>query len=276
MIVHVAPPRHPPQPVRADSLAPRLPLYLRGRKPTWVGVDGPAFLVRRQDKADARYPFSRIARIISGPGVEWSGRALGACLAQDIPVVFLDRDGHPAGYLHAWQRHPSRLDTVLTELLDRPDGFEHYALWLRAERMRTLQDWQRSLSLSGKTIDMAEFSALVHRYVYRTDDSSLGMWAEDLYRGALSAYVLQQLQRCGARPLYWCHDARPLHLANDLASLLLLHLALEMRGFGDRIHGDEAAMLTVLHKLGEKVQTLCGSILGRLHKHIRELLEQWH
>lgn len=273
MIVHIAVPRHTP--ARPDGCAPRLPLYLRGRVPTRVDVDGPAFLVQRQDKSPARYPFARVARIISATSVQWSARALTACMEQDIPIVFTGRGGVVCGYLHAIQRSPSRLDAALTELLDRPDALEHYALWLRAERMRTLQEWRQSREVAGRPVDEDEFRQLLRRHVYHADQALHGMAAESLYTSALSAYVLQQLQRSGARPQYWGPAAQPLRLANDLTALLSLRLALEMHGLGEAAHGDDAVMLTVLHNFGPKVQDHCHGLLARLHKHIREVLERW-
>lgn len=275
MIVHVAVPRHTPEPAAADASNHRLPLYLRGQVPTRVDVDGPAFLVRRQGRAAARYPFSRVARIIAGQSVEWSARALASCLQHDIPVVFTDRQGAPAGYLHARLRSPSRLDAILTELMDRPDGLDYYTQWQRAERMHALQDWRRSRAASGQPVEEDEFRERARRHVYQSEEEAHGIAAESLYKSAIQAFVLQQLQRSGTRTLYWGTGARALHLAKDLADLLMLRLALELDGLGSAAHGDEAAMLTVLHNFGRKVQDECNALLSRLHKHIREVLEQW-
>lgn len=273
MIVHVAVPRHTSAPQAVDSH--RLPLYLRGQVPTRVDIDGPAFLVQRQGKAAVRYPFNRVARIVTGQTVEWSARAIASCLRHDIPVVYTDRQGAPVGYLHARLRTPSRLDAVLIELMDRPDGFEHYAHWLRAERMRAILDWRRARAASGHPLGEDEFRERVRRHVYQSAEEAHGIAAEALYKSAIQAYVLQLLQRSGTRPLYWGIGARALHLAKDLAELLMLRLALELDGLGSVAQGDESAMLSVLHNFGQKVQAVGYALLSRLHKHTREVLEQW-
>lgn len=275
MIVHVAVPRHTTDPGSAATSSPGLPLYLRGQVPTRVDVDGPAFLVLRQGKAAARYPFNRVARIVASQTVEWSARALASCLQHDIPVVFTDRQGLPAGYLHARLRSPSRLDAALTELMDRPDGLDHYTHWLRAERMHALQDWRRTQAAAGHPVEEDEFRERVRRHVYQADEEPHGIAVEALYKSAIQAYVLQQLHRSGTRTLYWGSGAGALNLAKDLADLLMLRLALELDGLGKAMHGEEAAMLTVLHNFGQKVQNHSHILLSRLHKHTREVLEQW-
>lgn len=252
----------------------RLPLYLCMPEPVQIDTDGPAFVVKRRDQAPTRYPFSRVARIIAGRNVAWTTGAITACLEQDIPVVFLDRTRTPAGYLQSRQRQPSRLDGAIAELLDRPDGLEYYAQWLRAERMRILTDWRKN-SESGQQLSEDAFRLLIHRHVYQQEDPLLEFATAELIQSAVYAYALQQVQRCGARPLYWGYNARPLHLANDLATLLMLQLYLEMYGLGRSIHGSDAVLLTILHQFLDKLKLQSQIHLGSLHKHVREVLDLW-
>lgn len=277
MIVHATPPVHirPATSAATGEPARRLPLYLYGRVATQVGADGPALLVRRAGKAPARYPLNRLSRIISGARVEWSARALSACLDNDLPIVFLDHAGQPAGYLHAAQTKPSRLDDLLMELLDRPDGLGRYTLWLRHERKRVLHAWRSGRAAAGADIGEDEYRELVRRHVYRDEDGPLGLAGEHLYRGALSAYAIDQIQRAGARPIYWGQHGQPLRLADDLAELLALDLSLQLRGLGRAAQGDDAALLTLLHAFGESLAECCRRTLGRLHRHIKETLDEW-
>jgi len=278
MIVHAAAPVHArtaPPAAAAGEPGRRLPLYLYGRAATQVGVDGPALLVRRADKAPARYPFSRLARVVSGAGVEWTARALAACIEHDLPIVFLDRAGQPAGYLHAAQTKPSRLDDLLTELLDRPDGLDRYALWLRHERMHVLRAWRAERTAVGADVGEDEYRELVRRHVYREETGPLGLAGEHLYLGAVSAYAIDQIQRAGIRPLYWGLHGQPLRLADDLADLLALDLSLRLRGLGEAARGDDAALLTVLHAYGQGLTERCRCTLGRLHRHLSETLDEW-
>lgn len=275
MIVHCAIPKHVAPPAAAVETPRRLPLYLYGRVATQVGVDGPALLVRRAGKSPARYPLARIARIITGVGVEWSARAIAVCLEHDLPIVFLDRVGQPAGYLHAVQSKPSRLDDLLDELLDRPDAARQYDLWLRAERMRILGAWRAARADAGQDIDEQEYRQLVRRHVYRREDLPLGLAGEELYRGAVQAYAVEQVQRAGVRPLYWGQHGQPLRLADDLADLLGLALGLELRGLGGAVRGDDAALLTLLHTYGHSLAERCRQTLGRLHRRVKELMDEW-
>lgn len=277
MIVHAAPTSddHGVRPTPAPETPRRLPLYLYGRVSTHVGLDGPALLVRRADKAPGRYPLSRIARIIAGQRVEWSADALAACLRHGLPIVFLDRAGEPAGYLHATQSRPSRLDDILNELLDRPDGTQQYTLWLRAERMRILHAWRASRSAQGQAVADEAYKELVRQHVYREEAGTLGMAGAELYRSAVIAYALHHVQRAGAHAIYWGQHGVPLRLAEDLADLMALSLSLEMRGLGSAAHGDDAALLAVLHSFGAQLSERGSQILGRLHRRMKELLEQW-
>lgn len=277
MIVQTAIPTHTrPIAHRTDGQAiRRLPLYLYGSVPARISLDGRALLVRRAGKADARYPLSRITRIVCGPNVEWSAQALAVCLEYDLPVVFLDKVGQPAGYLRATQAKPSRLDNVLNELLDRADGLTHYAEWLRAERMRVLVAWRKGLEEQKKTIAKEEYSKLVRRYVYRCEEAHIGGAGEPVFRSAIYAHTLEQVQRAGARPIYWGQHGAPLQLASDLAGVLYFSLILELRGLGSLIHGDKAALLTVLHTYEHMLTQNCHAMLGRLHRRIKELLEEW-
>ncbi len=257
----------------ANPAPQRLPLYLQGRVPTRVALDGPALRVQRADKADSLYPLARLSRIISSLNVAWHAQALKACIDQRLPIIFVATDGQPAAYLYPAQHAPSRLDALIEELLDRPDGFMHYAQWLRAERMRTLHAWRQACLARGQPIEAPEYGELVRRYVYLDETPMLA--AGSIYDSALYAYALRQIQDAGAKPLYWGPDAKPLNLVADMAGLFRLVLALELRGLGERWHGDDKAMLTVLHTQGPKLGEHGRAILARLHRRLQQLLEEW-
>ena len=276
MIVHVAAtPRHDTPPAHGATATPRLPLYLEGRQATRVEVDGPAFLIRYAGQAPRRIPFARIARIVSAATVEWSAAALQAALQNALPVIFLDRQGEPLGYLHATQRRPSTLDALLQELADRPDGQQRYADWLRAERMRLMQAWRTARLQQGHPVDEAQYRERVRRHVHLGERAELELAAGNLYRSALHAYALQQTQRAGARPAYWTHEGKALSLTHDLAELLALELAMRMHGLGAAAHGEDAALLTLLHAYGRDIEAMSRQTLGRLHQHLQEILDRW-
>lgn len=275
MIVHCAPPSSRHAPATASEPARRLPLYLYGRNKTRVGVDGPALLVQRANKSPARYPLARLSRVISGASVEWTAAALALCLEHELPIVFLDRAGEPAGYLHPVQAKPSRLDALIRELLARPDGMTQYAQWLRAERMRVLRLWRQVQEAAGGSVASEDYRELARRHVYAGEPALLGLAGERLYQSAVHAYALEQVQRAGLRVIYWAHDGLPLLLAADLAGLLALALMLELRGLGGAVQGDDAALLRVLHSYGRSLAERCERIFASLHRRLSELLDEW-
>ena len=253
----------------------RLPLYLYGQSPTQVSADGPALLVRIAHKAPLRYPFARLARVIVGPRVEWRADALAACQHQGLPIVFLDGAGEPTGYLQPVQGKPARLNGVIEEMLDRVDWRMHYSHWLRAERMRLLHDWRRAQEAAGKVVDAGDFRELVRQHVYRPDTATLPFAPASPQAGALSAYTLQALHQAGLQPRYWGNHGDPLELAGDLTRLLGLALHLEMHGLGTAMHGDNAALLHVLHSFGARISQRLHHLIGSLHRRLKTLLEEW-
>jgi len=262
-------------PARHASTAQRLPLYLYGQSPTQVSADGPALRVCVAHKAHSRYPFARIARVIAGPRVEWQASALAACQHEGLPIVFLDGAGEPTGYLQPAQGKPSRLNSVIEEMLDRADWAMHYSHWLRAERMALLQDWRRTRLAAGKAIDADEFRELIRQHVYRPETEACLCALQSPQAGALSAVALQALHQAGLQPRYWGEHGDPLELAGDITRLLGLALHLEMHGLGASLHGDNAALLRVLHSFGARINQLLPHLLGSLHRRLKTLLEEW-
>ena len=257
------------------TLSRRLPLYLYGQNPTQVGADGPALAVRIAHKATLRYPYARIARVIAGPRVEWQARALVACQHEGLPIVFLDGAGAPTGYLQPVLGKPSRLDGVLEEMLDRADWSMHYSHWLRAERMNLLREWRRARLAAGKEVEEDDFQELVRQHVYRPESEGFYFASTGPQAGALTAYALQALHLASLKPRYWGSHGDPLELALDLTRLLGLALHLEMQGLGSGLHGDQAALLRVLHSFGPRIVQILTHLLGSLHRRLKSLLEEW-
>ncbi len=254
----------------------RLPLYLYGKSPTRVEADGPALLVRILHKAPLRYPFARIARVIAGARVEWQAQALAACQQEGMPIVFLDTSGEPSGYLLPAQGKPSRLNSVIEEILARADWPQQYTPWLRAQRMRLLQNWLNARQTAGVEIEREEFRERVRQHVYRPESEPARAPRDHVQTAAISAYVLQTLHRAGLKPRYWGDAGEALELAADLIRLLELALELEKSGLGAAMHGDNTAMLRILHSFANRMNGLLLTLLGSLHRHLKTQLEEWH
>ncbi len=123
-------------------------LYLDGlSQPLTVELDGPALRVVRPALADARIPLGAISRIVARGPVDWSGGALAACLAQGLPVTFVDGHGRPLGYGIAARPRSSDLHQLLVDATERADWPARQADWVRAMERRVMLDVLRRLRL---------------------------------------------------------------------------------------------------------------------------------
>jgi len=255
----------------------RKPLYLGVRVRGRVDVEGLAFRVRSATRADARFPFARVSRIISGTGVDWSAEALHACFERGIPVIVVDRCGTPVGFFMPALAQPSSFAEAVAEFLDRPDWAEIYGCWLRATRMRILAAWRGERQARGEPVDGREFRELVRAHVYRTTSAPSDPFDESagICRGALHAIAAQALLRWRLKAVFWTTGGGRLDLLADLTSLLALRLQLEASARMRAGLETEAAALRALEALAGKLheeaeRTLCG-----LARRVRELLAEW-
>jgi hypothetical protein len=250
------------------------PLYLTGGAQTRVDLDGPALLVRAPFRAPARYPLARVSRVVSSIRVGWAMPAQLACLDSGIPIVYLGRDGMPAGFLLPVNRRASRLDAALDELLDRPDWSSHYANWLRAERMRALSAWMQAREAEGELVPLETYRELRRRHVYG-EQEALPVMRSGIHCAALMALVAEQITKAGLRHVYWGEGGRALELLRDLARLLALRLELELTGLGTAARAENAALLRIFHAFVPQLGQHCAAMIGRLHRRVREVLEEW-
>ncbi|GIX28415.1 MAG: hypothetical protein KatS3mg123_2296 [Burkholderiales bacterium] len=239
-----------------------------------MDLDGPAFLVRCQGRADVRYPLARVSRVIASAQVEWSARALAACLESGIPVVITGSGNAPVGYLLPGMRASSRLSRELGEFIDRPDWKERYADWLRAERMRVFAEWQRRRESTGNPLPQEALRELKRRYVY-LDDRSEGLPLNGLLSAAIRAAVAEQLQKAGLSAVYWGFRGEALHLLEDVSRLLELVLHFEWHGLGEAARFEGPALLRVFHAFARALTAHCNSVLGHLHRYVKSFLEEW-
>lgn len=251
---------------------PRLPLYLRGQDRTAVDAEGPALAVRRTGKSLTRYPIVRIARIIAGRNVQWSGGALHLCMQEEIPIVLIDGTGTPTGYIQPALIHPSHMDGLLRQWVDLPDWPESLDNWLRAQRMHLVKTWCANRVRNDHEITEEAFRELVRRHVQQP----VGRTGDELTRAALAAYAGQKLQEAGIAPRYWGHGGGTLDLRAALITLLEISLALEFASLGHAAQTDAAVRLRILHAFGKTLNDSVLQILGSLHQHIRGQLEEWH
>ena len=115
------------------------PLYLNGREPIQVGLDGPALRVSVRGSAIQRFPLRRVSRVMASGSTSWSTAALLACADQGISVCFLDANGTARA---RWVGRPSDRDGLLQrwqDFQDRPDWMDLFRQWTRATRRRAIR-----------------------------------------------------------------------------------------------------------------------------------------
>ena len=260
--------------VRREAGVKRLPLYLLGGASRHVDLDGPALRLRQSRATDLRYPLARLSRIVAGQTIQWSSKALCACMEARIPIIFLGKDKDPLGYVLPVQARRSRLDDALQEYVSLNEWGPGYHNWLRAERMRALREWYTQRALHGHEVSEPEYRELVRAHIYR-EKARLAP-VPPVYHSAITALVAETLVRSGVSARYHANDGDTLELLRDAASLMDMVLRLEIHGMGDRTYGTDAALLSILHMFVESMRDRCTGMLRRLHKTLSERLEQWH
>jgi len=253
----------------------RRPLYLGLARGASVDLDGPALLVRAPGRAAVRYPLGRVSRIISHIGVQWCSSALAACLERGIPIIITRPGDGLLGHVLPAVRAPAWVDCDLQEFLDRPDWRDHYANWLRAERMRILAEWRRRRVAQGTQVPEETLRELKRRYLYLEElpeISAVGEWVI----AAIRALAAEQLHKAGLRAVYWGFGGEMLGLLEDLVLLLRFMLHLELYGLGEAARFDAPAILRVFHAFSNAMTGCCQGVMGRLLRRVRTLLEEWH
>ncbi len=121
-----------------DNLPRRLPVYLLDAGTARVDVDGPALRVEHAERAPARYPVSRIHRVISQARHHWSASATRLCLEHRLPVIFVDEAGDLLGSLQPARSRNEPLGDAVGRLAWEPGGGERLDNWVRNEHLRRI------------------------------------------------------------------------------------------------------------------------------------------
>jgi hypothetical protein len=267
----IAPPERLPHPEEC-----RRPLYLGMRLKARVDVDGLALRVRSATRAEARYPLSRVSRVIASARVQWSAEALEACLEAGIPVVIMAPNGAPLGLVHPACVRASRFSEDMDEFLDRPDWRAIYENWLRAARMRILREWRAGRDAAGNPLGPREYGEIVRKLVYGPADASPFEGETGVWRAALHALASVALRGAGLQPVSWGAGGTVLNLLEDLTRLLELRLRLEVRGEMEHGFAGEAVVLKVFHAISERLEVEAGRILVSLARRVKQVLSEWH
>lgn len=253
----------------------RRPLYICARLKARVDADGAALRVRGARRAEARYPLSRVSRVIASTCVDWSAAALQVCLEWGIPIIIAGGSGAPLGSIQPLCVSVSQFSEDLEELLDRPDWREIYDNWLRAVRMRMVGEWRSVREATGQALAPGEFGETVRKFVYAADGAIPFEVQTEIWRAALCAMAASTLHRAGLQTIYWGAGATALHLLDDVTRLLELRLRLEIGCTMERGIADEAIALMVLHAVTPRLDAQCGWLLTSLARHLKQVLSEW-
>jgi hypothetical protein len=257
----------PPTPASPPA---RKPLYLDGRvRSIEVRLRGPSLGILRGTQR-LELPLARLARVFVCGNVRWDASAIGACLQQQIPIVFLDGRAQPIGSALPLTGRLSRLGEVLAEWVDRPHWRAQYDNWLRAQRFRVLRRWRRRRADAGRPVETGEWDDAVRAFVYLDQPEFVSPHASGCYARALAL-----LLRAGARTQYRGYDGEVLPLAADLARLADRSVALEMGGVAAALDGEAALKARAAEGAGADVDELLVDLLARLRRRAAEWIEPW-
>ncbi len=202
-------------------------LYLGARDKKQVSCTAEALVVRNNKAQTLRYPLARVARVVSSTAVDWNGSALALCMQRGISICWLDTQGNALGACYPRQRHATGLATALEVWLESPDGPLHYQQWLRSRRMDTLLRWGKAQTGS---ISAQDWESTKRGWVYASQHP---MHLPHALRCQVLAYTASQLAAAGAVPLLWGPQAEPIHLDEDLCTLLWAEMNLATGSLAD-------------------------------------------
>lgn len=246
-----------------DDNAPPKALYLVSLHQQHIHNDDVRLIVSVEQSTPRPFPFSRIARIVSGPNTQWRGNAIAACLMRDIPIIWLDKANQPTGDAHPLYREGGPLHHDIHHYLDLPDSMERYANWRKSQRMNSITHL-RDQGLLG-WMDAARHTK---DYVYKNTPRSQ---PSPIIRAACQSVVNRRLAELHTRTRYWGQEGQPLELASDLAHILTMeyHLAHpeQPQGQDRQIHQFETWWKQGRARLEH--------LLSNFRKHISNEVESW-
>ncbi len=175
-------------------------LYLDGRRPLTVRLDGPALRVRAPDKADRLFPLQRLGRVIVSGQVVWATDALLACADHSVPISFLSREGRLRARLLGRSRGKPllALGESLGALLEE-QGPRRYRDWMAGHAQRARRNFAGWIRPQPWTVAAGPLRQLVRTAALRfTTDRELQS-VDIRLAGLLAAHLENLLAEVGLR-----------------------------------------------------------------------------
>lgn len=208
---------------KETTALPRRPLYLWPDVGTAVRAEDRSLAAYQKRVPIARFPVSRISRIVATNRVDWHGGALRLCLSEGVGIVFLDGHGTCLGSLEPALARVSPLDELLEELVAAPRGMHIYDNFLRHIRSCALRNWAASRE-PIRPLTSGERSAWMRIYVYRGEPP---VHLAFNCRGLLQSIVNASLRAAGIRTRYWRNSAEVLDLGADITAVIYGRVVME-------------------------------------------------
>lgn len=254
------------------DLPARKPLYLMSPKPARMEAGSDHLILRPEAGAPMRFPLARICRVICNRHLAWSGGALALCLAEGVPITWVNGHGHALGSTQTRYAQPLPFSTLIETYLELPDWPQRFANWRARRRLETLTTCAKRAAETGHDLDALRFQELKREYVYngvhpQVFDPNAEAWCH--------ALAIDRLHREGLHGCYWGFDATRLELATELAALLWAELNLDCGALpAGAEHGLVVARLFEAWAHRREGRLLLH--LGDLKRHLAREVETWH
>lgn len=190
----------------------RKAIYLLSAQKQCIESDNQRLIITNENCAAQPIPFNRISRILSGVNTQWQGKSIAACLARDIPIIWLNQSHTPVGDAHPLYREKGELHQTLLNYLDLPEWRVRYGNWLKSRRMDIISQLRQQRILA-----LFDYERLKREYVHR---NTLGNPPQPAIQATCQAITNQQLAQWRCQTRYWGYEGEPLELASDMAELI--------------------------------------------------------
>lgn len=206
-----------------DAPPPRA-LYVGGTLRWRADVRHGALELTSQQQPVRRFPLTRISRIVCRVTLDWSGEALGACLARGIPVLFEDGRGVAAGFALPAVDPATPLHACFQRLADEPAAEHLLDNWFRHRRREVLAGWWADWLRQHPRSTGALYAEFKRSFVYRAEVRAV---LDPMLRPVCESAVLEALGRLGVLPAYLTGEAARLDVLCELTTLLWGQVNLE-------------------------------------------------
>ena len=196
-------------------------LYLDGKEPLHVRLDGPALVVSCEGRCMGRFPLRRFTRVLVSGTVEWATSALLACLERSIAVAFLGGEDELLGLCLGKGLPVLGRSVTLREFADRLDWPEHYATWRCAMERRMILSFVKGAQIKVRDLRAKTVAQAGKICLESLSDPGQVWQIVGFLEGASATAAAELLMEEGISPDTLEHERHDFHLGRDLARLLM-------------------------------------------------------